>query len=295
MIAFFVVTEKAALAEPPSALDQCLGCHGDKSLERVDASKKKESVYIDRLGLSRSEHRGLVCTDCHSKEFSKDPHPPARRAICLDCHVGNSTLKDGVQFGDIIRDFQGSVHALKNEAFRCIHCHDAHTFQLDVTRQRIFEHNKVCLRCHASVTQFDKMVQKKPPDLDKAHEWLPNRDLHWRTVRCLECHTGYDPKSSHLVLAKKFAVKKCEACHSQNPAQLMRLYSRMRAAEVRELGFLNATIINRAYVIGATRNRRLDFFALLIIGGTFAGVSGHGALRILFGQLRKRRGKGGHG
>ncbi len=38
----------------------------------------------------------------------------------------------------------------------------------------------------------------------------------------------------------------------------------------------------------------LDFW-LLIIGGTFAGVSGHGALRILFGQLRKRRGKGGHG
>jgi hypothetical protein len=119
--------------------------------------------------------------------------------------------------------------------------------------------------------------------------------MHWAKVRCLDCHTGYNPTSSHLILPKKDAVKKCEACHTANPVQLLRLYSRRRAAEVKELGFLNAAIINDAYVIGATRNAQLDFWAILIIGGTLAGVSGHGALRMLASLVRRRRNKGSHG
>lgn len=284
----------AVSAEEPTALDKCLGCHGDKTIEREDAAKKKLSVYIDRNGLARSEHRGLVCTDCHSKNFTKDdPHPAARRAYCPDCHVGNSTLKNGVQFGDIISEFDKSVHNQKNDKFRCVHCHDAHTFQLDTTRARVFDHNKVCLRCHGSYTEFSRLVDKKPPSLDKAHEWLPNRDLHWAKVRCLDCHTGYNPTSSHLILPKAQAVKKCEACHTAHPTQLLRLYSRRRAAELKELGFLNATIINDAYVIGATRNSQLDFWAILILGGTSAGVLGHGFLRILAALYRRRHGSHG--
>lgn len=283
----------AASAEP-SPLDQCLGCHGDKTIAREDTSTKKESVYIDRNGLGRSEHRGLVCTDCHSKNFLKDdPHPPARRASCPDCHVGNSTQKNGVMFGDIIAEFGKSVHNLKNDGFRCVHCHDAHTFQLETTRKRVFEHNKVCLRCHGSTTEFAKHSSKPPPNLDKAHEWLPNRDMHWAKIRCLDCHTGYNPTSSHLILSKAYAVKKCEACHTAQPVQLLRLYSRRRAAEREELGFLNTMILNDAYVIGATRNAQLDFWAFLIMGGTAAGVLGHGALRMVAALVRRRRGSHG--
>jgi len=277
-----------------SPLDQCLGCHGDKTIARVDTSTKKESVYIDRIGLGRSEHRGLVCTDCHAKAFSGDPHPPARRASCPDCHVGNETQKDGVAFADIMADFAKSVHEQKNDKFRCIHCHDAHTFQLDTTRLRVFEHNKVCLRCHGSLAEFQKLTTKVPPNLDKAHEWLPNRDMHWAKVRCLDCHTGYTPASAHLILPKAQAVKKCEACHTAHPVQLLRLYSRRRAAELKELGFLNSTIINDAYVIGATRNAQLDFWAILIMGGTVAGISGHGTLRMLAALIRRRGGKNSH-
>jgi hypothetical protein len=277
-------------------LQSCLDkCHGDKAEERKNPQPgRKTSVYVDDHGIDRSEHRGMLCVDCHPRSFVQDPHPPARRAYCPDCHQVNETRKDGVLFADIISDFQRSVHEQKNDQFRCIHCHDAHTFQLETTRSKVSEHNKVCLRCHGSPDLFRKFAKKEPPNLDKAHAWLPNRDLHWSKIRCLDCHTGYDPKSSHLILPKTLAVKKCEACHNQNPTQLLRLYSRMRAKERAGLGFINGFIINDSYVIGATRNRTLDFFAILIMGGTGAGIMGHGFLRILAALARRRSGSSGH-
>jgi hypothetical protein len=253
---------------------------------------KKASVYVDAVGLARSEHRGMVCVDCHPKSFAQYPHPAARRAYCPDCHVVDEARQDGVRFAEIASDFGHSVHNQKNDSFRCIHCHDAHTFQLSTTRVRVFDHNKVCLRCHASAELFRRFAKEDPPDLDVAHDWLPNRDLHWSRVRCVDCHTGYGaPLGSHLILARSFAVKKCEACHDAHPRQLLRLYGRMRARERRELGFLNAMIVNDSYVIGATRNRTLDFWALLIMGGSLGGVSGHGALRVLAAAIRRRRAK----
>lgn len=276
-------------------LDDCLSCHGKQDVERKDPHERKTSVYVDANGLGRSEHRGMVCVDCHSKALGQDPHPPVRRAYCLDCHVSNEG-GDGVAFATIESDFQNSVHALKDGAFRCVQCHDAHTFQLATTRHRIFDHNRVCLRCHGDAEQFQRFAKKAPPDLDKAHAWLPNRDMHWQKVRCLDCHTGYDaPIGSHLILPKAQAVRKCEACHSAKPVQLLRLYGRMRKQEVRERGFLNATVVNDSYVIGATRNRELDLVAFGIMGSAALGVTGHGLLRLFTGRRRAKRDRGkGH-
>jgi hypothetical protein len=285
--------------------EACQKCHGDRKSERKAPDARKPSVYIDSLGLARSEHRGMQCVDCHAAAFGQDPHPKARRAQCQDCHVANesgssgTTGKDGagpVRFADIDRDFQHSVHAQKSEEFRCIHCHDAHAFQLSTTRARVMEHNKICLRCHASSDEYQRFVAHPPPDLAKAHEWLPNRELHWSRVRCLDCHTGYDPPpGSHLILPRAQAVKRCEACHNQNPTQLLGLYGRMRGKEVASIGCLNSFIINDSYVIGATRNWWMDVGAIVIMGGTGAGIAGHGFLRVLAWLYRRRRGDGGHG
>ena len=84
-------------------------------------------------------------------------------------------------------------------------------------------------------------------------------------------------------------MRKCEACHSDHPVQLLRLYARMRGKELRERGFLNATIVNESYVIGATRNRALDAVALLTMGATTGGIALHGGVRLLFALARRRR------
>ncbi|MCC6526397.1 MAG: hypothetical protein IT373_27365 [Polyangiaceae bacterium] len=277
-----------AAAQPDASA--CLSCHGEQDAVREDPGERKASVYVDQQGLAESEHREMVCGDCHARSFAVDPHPPARRADCRDCHVVNETREGGVAFKDIAEDFEQSVHAQKSAEFRCVHCHDAHTLQLPTTRARLFEHNKVCLHCHADEARFQKLVDKAPPDLDEAHAWLPNRDLHWQTVRCLDCHTGYDaPLASHLILPKEEAVKNCEACHAETPTQLLRRYRDRGDGDVDKLGFLNARLIDDAYVIGATRNGLLDALMIIVIGGAGGGIAGHGLLRFLFHKAFRRR------
>jgi predicted CXXCH cytochrome family protein len=279
-------------------LDDCQRCHSQCETHRKASRAQTACVDVETGDLDRSEHHGMVCLDCHSKSFAEDrgvasdddPHPKARRAACPDCHVANEP-GNGVAFADILQGFEKSAHALKNDAFRCTHCHEPHTFELGTVRNQRFDANKVCLRCHRSETAFQQLVKKSPPDLDKAHSWLPNRDLHWGVVRCLDCHTAGDAPlgSQHLILPKAQAVKRCEACHSAQPVRLLRLYSRMRETEVQRRGFITAAFVNDAYVVGATRNGILDLFAVLIMGATAGGIAGHGALRLLFGFLRKRR------
>lgn len=293
--ALVMLPGRASAKPPPLSNEACQECHADRKTERKKPPEgRKASVYVDSLGLARSEHRGMSCADCHAKAFAQDPHPEARRALCRDCHVANESREGGVKFADIERDFQRSVHVEKSKGFQCVACHDAHAFQLDTTRARVFEHNKICLRCHTTAVEYQGFVSKAPTDLAKAHEWLPNRDLHWSRVRCLDCHTGPDaPAGSHLIVPRTQAVKRCEACHNQNPTQLLRLYGRMRGQEVARLGFINSFIINDSYVIGATRSWWMDIGAVLIMGGTGAGIAGHGALRVLAWFIRRRKG-GGH-
>jgi hypothetical protein len=115
--------------------------------------------------------------------------------------------------------------------------------------------------------------------------------MHWKTIRCLDCHTGYAaPSDARQILPKKEAVRRCQACHSARPTQLLRLYARMRQQEVLERGPLEAAFVNDAYIVGATRNKTMDLLALLVMGGTGAGIAAHGSLRLVLGRLRKRRG-----
>lgn len=281
-----------ALASTPAragTADDCARCHTDCEAQRKDPQAKKPCLEVDTVALARSEHRGMVCVDCHAKTFGDDPHPKARRADCVDCHVVNEGGK-GVAFADIIDGFQKSAHALKDDKFHCVQCHEPHTFRIETIRNRAFDYNRVCLRCHSSEQVFQQLVHKSPPNLDKAHEWLPNRDLHWSVIRCLDCHTGSEAAAgAHLILPKTQALKRCEACHSAKPVRLLRLYTRMREKEVQRLGFITAAFVNDAYVVGATRNGTMDLFAILIMGATAGGILGHGGLRLLAGWWMKRR------
>lgn len=272
-----------------ASAEDCRSCHGER--DHKDPKTGEVCTFIDvDGGLAKSEHVGMVCGDCHAATFKEDPHPKARRADCVDCHVANDA-DGGVQFGDIVQGFKKSVHATKNEGFRCVGCHDPHSFRLATTRDHHADHNQVCLRCHGDDKVFREFAHKPPPDIAKAHTWLPNVEMHWKSIRCLDCHTGYAaPSDAHQILPKKEAVRRCQACHSAKPIQLLRLYARMRQQEVQEKGALQAAFVNDAYIVGATRNKLMDWMAFLVIGGTAGGIAGHGGLRILVARIRKRRG-----
>jgi hypothetical protein len=104
---------------------------------------------------------------------------------------------------------------------------------------------------------------------------------HFRNVRCIECHTKVNDSLlvAHRILGKEKAVKLCVECHSTNSILMASLYKYQAKEKRNELGFINASILNQSYVIGANRNLFLNIISLVIFGFTIIGIVIHSALR----------------
>jgi predicted CXXCH cytochrome family protein len=137
------------------------------------------------------------------------------------------------------------------------------------------------------------LTDRKFPDLETSHAWLPNTERHWARARCVECHTPHGARISHEILGAKTAERNCVECHSRDSILMTQLYKH-RAGESREkLGFVNAAVLNDAYIIGATRNRILDWLGFGLVGFVSAGVFGHGLGRWAAGRRRNGSGQDG--
>jgi len=128
------------------------------------------------------------------------------------------------------------------------------------------------------------MSDREEINILSKHEWLPNQASHFKSVRCIECHTevNKDIPVSHLINPKEKAVRKCNECHSQNSLLMSSLY-KFESKEQRKDGFFNGIIMNQSYVIGANRNEYLNIFSLIILGLVILVIGGH----IFFRLIRK--------
>ena len=98
--------------------------------------------------------------------------------------------------------------------------------------------------------------KKQRPKIDEIHSWLPNTRLHWKAVRCVECHTpevGAKDMLSHQILSKDKAERNCFACHGANSTLNTRLYRHLSSEEQQRFGFANSVILSNSYVVGTTR------------------------------------------
>lgn len=278
--------------EPDNAL--CLGCHSDETLQYLsgDDLAKMRRVVLSQPAFSASVHGQLTCTTCHSQGFTEQPHTAGAKkliASCPDCHA------DKVE--KIGPEFEKSVHA-KNltDKMTCLTCHNPHVMQIAKNLKQpskiVAQDNRVCLGCHDSDTVFAKYAPEKKarPLIDDIHSWLPNTRMHWKAVRCVECHTPLNQDmQSHEIHNKAKAVKKCVTCHSANSALIARLYRHMVREDHQKYGFLNSAILGNAYVIGATRNPTLDTLVISLVALTVIGVLIHGLLRYIASRLRRRK------
>jgi predicted CXXCH cytochrome family protein len=280
---------------------ECLTCHSPTALAnppRADLDLAKLKRYlVDAELFNSSNHGGVECKTCHGPGFVAFPHKDnARQQIsqCSECHA-QKVLRIETQFDK-------SVHATQLPGkFTCTTCHDPHKFRaarnLGDPRRIVAQDNRMCLDCH----QFDRPYHalapdKERPDLERAHDWLPNIQLHWKDVRCVECHTPVSTVKtlalSHEILLRSDAGKDCVACHSRESTLRTRLYRHLVESEQETAGFLNSAILRHAYVIGATRNTYLDVAGGLLIAGTVGAVTGHGLVRFVAGIWRRRRRNG---
>ena len=283
---------------------ECVSCHSEQGVKNPPRQgldvDKLANLVIDTAQIEGSVHKELACKDCHGDNMVAYPHTKGPVKGCPDCHKGPAKK--------IVEEFHQTVHYQRHSGqFTCDSCHNAHAqkrpLKIGSLKALVATDNAQCLDCHTSELRFSQffpksdfrytptMKVKRRPNLLEIHSWLPNPPLHWEHVRCIDCHTAaVSDGVSHVILPKSETQRKCAACHSTDSSLQVRLYrylvtdERMKAA-----GFVNAFILNDAYVVGATRNPILDTAALIVFALLVAGLAVHATIRVLTAGVRNRR------
>ncbi|MFC1477666.1 cytochrome b/b6 domain-containing protein [candidate division KSB1 bacterium] len=254
----------------------CFECHDAEALTYTNAAGRVIDVAVDPEKYRASDHARLNCIDCHSSNYTVHPHTAERTQFtCIDCHSGHPDI----QFDDIETGFFESVHYERHSGwFSCFSCHNIHEFKADDGTMpipaKVERGNAACLGCHDS------------PAVPKSHEWLPNRELHWGSVRCIECHTPVADHESHNIQGIGRAEKNCVACHAAESILLHKLYRHRVGEERRRSGFINSIVLNDAYIVGMTRNIYLDRVITAIFAMVLLVIILHAAGRL---TTRKER------
>ena len=289
LLAFTIVS----FSQDETERDKCLRCHTQNTYTFNNPysgtnEKRLMNPYnvLDTSLIAKGVHRKFNCTDCHSPDYESWPHNSELKLetinTCLDCHGGDETFAR-FHFEEIETEFQESIHyAESGDQFSCYKCHNPHYYRPMVRDSKnmlesVAYDNNMCLGCHSNKDNFGLLSDKGLFDVLDRHEFLPNHTAHFRNVRCIECHTRVNDSLlvAHRILGKDKAVKLCVECHSSNSILMASLY-RYQAKERRnELGFINASILNQSYVIGANRNLFLNIISLVIFGMVIAGIVVH--------------------
>jgi len=287
--------------DSPSYSDNefCLRCHSSDYYVLSDSISglSKRQTMCDNYNIPKdkyynSVHRSFSCTDCHSMEYQTFPHATSLRFetafACIDCHGGDETFAK-YHFEEIVADYEKSVHfRLENGEFNCWKCHDPHSYVPLASRDTlstdfVVSSNQMCLECHGDYEKFRLLSDKDLTGVIAKHDWLPNQSLHFKSIRCIECHSAQnqDILISHNILPKDSAISDCVQCHSSNSILMGTLY-KFRTIESRKtLGFVNSTIIdNDSYVIGANRSRFMNIATILLISLTLLAIFIHTVFRI---------------
>jgi hypothetical protein len=133
------------------------------------------------------------------------------------------------------------------------------------------------------MVEFKLVSGRENPELVQIHEWLPNQDLHFEQVRCIECHTEVIDglMVSHHIQKKEQAVRNCVECHSANSMLKASLYKYQNLQEQSEEGGLRAVISNESYVIGSQQIPVLKTLSIIIFALTLMVIMIHGIFRVL--------------
>jgi hypothetical protein len=293
-----IATDTASFISPfREKNERCFKCHGQDRYQYTNDNLGREvkalmfpERIISREKFYQSNHRSFSCTDCHSEDYTKFPHPGELRMEmsynCLDCHGGDEKFAK-FHFEEIDSDYQKSVHfKLEDEGFTCWSCHNPHEYKISIRdsknlKETILYDNNICLNCHSNYDHFQLLSDKEEVNILKQHDWLPNQSSHFRNVRCIECHSVVNDSVlvSHQIMPKEKAVRKCNECHSQNSLLMSSLY-KFKSKEQRRDGFFNGIILNQSYVIGANRNGYLNLLSIIIFSIVLVVIMTHVILRI---------------
>ena len=277
----------------------CLKCHSSQTYtfhnDLMESEEKKlmnPYYIIDTMALKLGVHKSFDCTDCHSYEYTTYPHNASLKleplGTCLDCHGGDDTYAK-YQFEKIEEEFKKSIHyEVYGDNFTCAKCHSQHTYAATARNSdnvlEIVEYsNSMCLSCHNDMKRYQLVSGNEIPELIQVHDWLPNHELHFQHVRCIECHTEVIDSLMvfHNIVGKDKAVRKCVECHTSDSRLKASLYKYQNIQNRSEDGSLSAVFTNESYVIGTHQVPILNWLSYAIFIITLTGIIVHLIFRII--------------
>ena len=283
----------------PAENSHCLKCHASQTYtfynEWLDSETKRmmNPFYIlDTTMIEASVHGGFKCSDCHSPDYKTYPHNAELKLeplnTCIDCHGGDDTYAD-YQFDKIEEEFHKSVHfEVSGESFTCSKCHNQHYYRATARNSSniseiVSYNNGICLSCHDNLLKYQTIAADENPQLGQVHDWLPNQELHFQNVRCIECHTVVVDSFmvSHNIMRKEKALRDCNDCHSSNSILKASLYKYKNIQARSEDGKIGALIQNEAYIIGANQNPFMKVLSFIIFGLAVVAIAIHWVFRIV--------------
>ncbi|MGE0020902.1 MAG: cytochrome c3 family protein [Draconibacterium sp.] len=249
---------------------------------------------MDTTAIRIGVHKTFDCTDCHSYDYTIYPHDGKLKlqpmSSCLDCHGGDPTYAQ-YQFERIDEEFKKSVHfQVSGEHFSCASCHNQHTYKPTARNsgsiQEIVAYsNSLCLSCHNDMNRYEMISGHENPKIVQIHEWLPNQELHFKNVRCIECHTEVTDTLmvSHNILKKELAVRKCVECHNSDSRLKASLYKYANLQSRSDSSSVKSIFTNQSYVIGAQQFPLLKKLSYII----FFMAIGAMLIHLIFRYLKK--------
>jgi cytochrome b subunit of formate dehydrogenase len=186
--------------------DECLSCHGDRSLS-VQRKGKEVSLFVNGTAFSASVHADLSCEGCH-EGFDPYEIPHAAKlkpAPCTTCH-------DQKEFEQFALSVHGKANVTGILAAGCAGCHDPHTVR-SLSDAPLAERHKaaveMCSKCHAQ-TYKEYMASDHGRAVAAGESIAPT---------CIDCHGEHTIEhvtSDSAMVAKKNQAKMCLSCHLDN-------------------------------------------------------------------------------
>ena len=211
---------RGARPSPDQPGEECLACHGDKSMSTTRAGKTV-SLFVDPKKFSSSVHGALGCTGCHADLEGKElPHgTPVAPVKCGTCH---STEQE-----QHARSLHGKAIAHGDTlAPHCVDCHGNHDIVPVKDPRSAVAPLKVpfvCGRCHQEGTPVQRnRAIAQSNILENYSESIHGEALLKKGLsvapNCATCHTPHlilphtDPDSS---ISRRNIAATCTKCHSQ--------------------------------------------------------------------------------
>ncbi|MGE5393106.1 MAG: cytochrome c3 family protein [Candidatus Saccharibacteria bacterium] len=298
-IFFFIASHLKGQSYQDPQHHACLKCHSNQSITFHNDVTGKEMrrlmnpyYVMDTIALRGGVHKNLDCTDCHSSEYQTYPHQANLKLeplnSCLDCHGGDESFAK-YKFEQIQEEFQKSVHFKKHgDYFTCTKCHNIHTYVPTARNSsnvlEIVDYsNKMCLSCHNDMRKYSMVAGRPNPVLVKVHEWLPNQELHFKNVRCIECHTRVVDSLmvSHNIMPKDSATRNCVECHSANSKLKASLYKYENLQKRAASSTIGTVLSNSSYIIGTHQSPFLKILSIILFLATLSGIIIHSIFRII--------------